>query len=119
MPSGPTLMSQPEISAGVAGRPRFGVWAAVAAAQPTATNAIAPHASSRIDMLHLAARRHAPGLDRVAVEDGVVAVLRDELLALGLPGAGVVGGARLQDRKSTRLNSSHLGISYAVFCLKK
>src|SRR5437899_11759871 len=26
---------------------------------------------------------------------------------------------RCQDRKSTRLNSSHLGISYAVFCLKK
>src|SRR5947199_4614672 len=25
----------------------------------------------------------------------------------------------LGDRKSTRLNSSHLGISYAVFCLKK
>src|SRR5258705_10160283 len=30
---------------------------------------------------------------------------------------GVSGGD--QDRKSTRLNSSHLGISYAVFCLKK
>src|SRR5262245_66677373 len=29
-----------------------------------------------------------------------------------------VGGQAL-DRKSTRLNSSHLGISYAVFCLKK
>src|SRR5262245_62639290 len=29
--------------------------------------------------------------------------------------SGVVSG----DRKSTRLNSSHLGISYAVFCLKK
>src|SRR5262245_63938054 len=33
-------------------------------------------------------------------------------------------GRRIQDfyqrdRKSTRLNSSHLGISYAVFCLKK
>src|SRR5437899_11981599 len=27
--------------------------------------------------------------------------------------------AVLRDRKSTRLNSSHLGISYAVFCLKK
>src|SRR5256885_17209283 len=27
--------------------------------------------------------------------------------------------ARLEDRKSTRLNSSHLVISYAVFCLKK
>src|SRR5205814_5610723 len=26
---------------------------------------------------------------------------------------------RNRDRKSTRLNSSHLGISYAVFCLKK
>src|SRR5256885_8992886 len=26
---------------------------------------------------------------------------------------------RLRDRKSTRLNSSHLVISYAVFCLKK
>src|SRR5947199_4852001 len=33
----------------------------------------------------------------------------------GRAGAGV--GHR--DRKSTRLNSSHLGISYAVFCLKK
>src|SRR5262245_65020895 len=30
-------------------------------------------------------------------------------------GGGSLGG----DRKSTRLNSSHLGISYAVFCLKK
>src|SRR5262245_63182644 len=27
--------------------------------------------------------------------------------------------AQSLDRKSTRLNSSHLGISYAVFCLKK
>src|SRR5258705_1062626 len=27
--------------------------------------------------------------------------------------------SRALDRKSTRLNSSHLGISYAVFCLKK
>src|SRR5207249_10845119 len=27
--------------------------------------------------------------------------------------------SRRQDRKSTRLNSSHVSISYAVFCLKK
>src|SRR3712207_7642270 len=27
--------------------------------------------------------------------------------------------ARVEDRKSTRLNSSHANISYAVFCLKK
>src|SRR5437899_5795856 len=31
----------------------------------------------------------------------------------------LAGGRHRQDRKSTRLNSSHLGISYAVFCLKK
>src|SRR5256885_3566816 len=29
------------------------------------------------------------------------------------------GEVRYEDRKSTRLNSSHLVISYAVFCLKK
>src|SRR2546430_5033634 len=28
-------------------------------------------------------------------------------------------GFKIQDRKSTRLNSSHSQISYAVFCLKK
>src|SRR5437899_2098766 len=32
---------------------------------------------------------------------------------------GRAGGYVREDRKSTRLNSSHLGISYAVFCLKK
>src|SRR5690349_23635671 len=30
-----------------------------------------------------------------------------------------VGGSNALDRKSTRLNSSHVEISYAVFCLKK
>src|SRR5438477_9459509 len=29
------------------------------------------------------------------------------------------GGGATTDRKSTRLNSSHMSISYAVFCLKK
>src|SRR5262245_65273848 len=38
----------------------------------------------------------------------------------GLPGQAPARLARdEEDRKSTRLNSSHLGISYAVFCLKK
>src|SRR5690242_21560950 len=32
---------------------------------------------------------------------------------------GDATGARPVDRKSTRLNSSHMSISYAVFCLKK
>src|SRR2546430_9237433 len=38
----------------------------------------------------------------------------------GLLGAALRDGdQRAQDRKSTRLNSSHSQISYAVFCLKK
>src|SRR3712207_8210034 len=49
-------------------------------------------------------------------------------LALDPPRLGVADLARLrvahllqqaEDRKSTRLNSSHANISYAVFCLKK
>src|SRR5207253_7422264 len=48
--------------------------------------------------------------------------LADELAAL-LPALGAVlrpGAAAVTlDRKSTRLNSSHVAISYAVFCLKK
>src|SRR5438477_7622661 len=36
------------------------------------------------------------------------------------PGIGLsVNVAQVLDRKSTRLNSSHMSISYAVFCLKK
>src|SRR3712207_7371288 len=42
-------------------------------------------------------------------------------LALGPPVVGLPDqvGRPQQDRKSTRLNSSHAIISYAVFCLKK
>src|SRR3712207_7534747 len=40
-------------------------------------------------------------------------ILPREQLALG------EGDAESEDRKSTRLNSSHANISYAVFCLKK
>src|ERR1035441_10852745 len=53
--------------------------------------------------------RH-PGAARAAVE--VEAELRTEA-----PQDSQFGRVDL-DRKSTRLNSSHLGISYAVFCLK-
>src|SRR5689334_24695472 len=45
---------------------------------------------------------------------------RDEPARVALLGARVEGhGIPDRDRKSTRLNSSHSSISYAVFCLKK
>src|SRR3712207_8512760 len=45
--------------------------------------------------------------------------LRPRHRALDDGGAGHGQHDRLGDRKSTRLNSSHANISYAVFCLKK
>src|SRR5439155_11212931 len=36
-----------------------------------------------------------------------------------MPVDACLGADALKDRKSTRLNSSHVAISYAVFCLKK
>src|SRR5437899_3821971 len=50
------------------------------------------------------------------------ALHHDDRLAQGNKGVRSTGqsnDAKPRDRKSTRLNSSHLGISYAVFCLKK
>src|SRR3712207_7100557 len=47
----------------------------------------------------------------------------EKLATAGLPPPLAPGGGpvrvEIQDRKSTRLNSSHANISYAVFCLKK
>src|SRR5256885_11065689 len=71
----------------------------------------------------------SPGDDH-ALQDRDARVAEDELLAhsssraetaAGGTGAerGVEGEMSRLDRKSTRLNSSHLVISYAVFCLKK
>src|SRR5258705_11287844 len=50
--------------------------------------------------------------DRLIVNDGIAKVVDvgQASTTLAIPSL---------DRKSTRLNSSHLGISYAVFCLKK
>src|SRR3712207_8681375 len=40
-------------------------------------------------------------------------------LTVNLAAALAAEGKKVGDRKSTRLNSSHANISYAVFCLKK
>src|SRR3989442_10074341 len=61
------------------------------------------------NLLRLALRDEiASGIARAGAE------IHDEIGADLGPGAGNAG-----DRKSTRLNSSHVRISYAVFCLKK
>src|SRR3712207_7553344 len=60
-------------------------------------------------------------LQRVGVER-VVAARRGLAAAVDAVDVEVdlaVAGGRRRDRKSTRLNSSHANISYAVFCLKK
>src|SRR5699024_11990876 len=76
-----------------------------------------PGVSRRV-LLHLERRGcNTSGVSRLArtEEDTSVAEGRD----------GIVGGRHVGtfcyclDRKSTRLNSSHVSISYAVFCLKK
>src|SRR2546426_8509653 len=45
--------------------------------------------------------------------------LRPAVVSTPAPAAPAVNAPAVGDRKSTRLNSSHLVISYAVFCLKK
>src|SRR3712207_8724737 len=57
----------------------------------------------------------APAIDLIAVKvfDRALATSADALAR------SIVWAASRGDRKSTRLNSSHANISYAVFCLKK
>src|SRR3712207_9425953 len=70
-------------------------------------------------------RSSRPGLDRVPMGTQADRLQRVHPVdALGrrlhdLPGSSVCLPIQPADRKSTRLNSSHANISYAVFCLKK
>src|SRR5438132_8233508 len=61
-------------------------------------------------------------LDAVRRADLGAQAARDALrpsLRIGEHAVGAAPARRERDRKSTRLNSSHTVISYAVFCLKK
>src|SRR5262245_50025671 len=61
-------------------------------------------------------------LGRMEWEKKLVSTAPAQVGTLTCPGGmttGVVRPTVAADRKSTRLNSSHLGISYAFFCLKK
>src|SRR5207249_12205415 len=99
----------------------------------------APPPASEIYTLSLHDALPIFGRAGVAVQQALVkreerSVLQERVGAGNLVGAGFVRGGNLkcvgykqsetravhtaQDRKSTRLNSSHVSISYAVFCLK-
>src|SRR5438094_3706868 len=64
-----------------------------------------------------------PTLVRLAIDKGILPAHHSPgVLAtwsLVIVGVCVVSAACVGDRKSTRLNSSHRTISYAVFCLEK
>src|SRR5439155_11847246 len=68
-----------------------------------------------------AQRRGAQGfrVEHVHEPERLQALGADELLPSGLYAGHDERGLVERDRKSTRLNSSHVAISYAVFCLKK
>src|SRR5690349_22683151 len=57
---------------------------------------------------------------KVPVEPPVITATRSPAARTVRPSnAGALAPSARTDRKSTRLNSSHVEISYAVFCLKK
>src|SRR5262245_14342555 len=94
------------------------------------TGAVATAPLAEVARLLAGQRRTTPAADRLLWRSGVLAVPVAAVLAAVVIPFGSVTVSRMSvgvvwfnameaDRKSTRLNSSHLGISYAVFCLKK
>src|SRR5438132_2882437 len=78
----------------------------------------APADRSHVEaLLRLVGRR--PDADLVFADAGRRAARRAVRRLFVLTRLAARAGPRALDRKSTRLNSSHTVISYAVFCLKK
>src|SRR5687768_17793630 len=77
--------------------------------------------SSRRAAVGCVVDRHAGtgARDRDQLRQQITATCRTEGRRRGLQGVGRARHRAVLDRKSTRLNSSHGYISYAVFCLKK
>src|SRR5947209_12339016 len=65
------------------------------------------------------ARAERERSEAVALEARRLANAESQLRVAAETQSAFLGDARKQDRKSTRLNSSHANISYAVFWLKK
>src|SRR3989475_8991588 len=67
----------------------------------------------------LQGRSHARAVSDRARQDSPESIVGDVRATPAPARHGDQAGAPARDRKSTRLNSSHSQISYAVFCLKK
>src|SRR5699024_12038359 len=82
---------------------------------------------SMIEKFNYSSIMQAPKLDKIVINMGVGDAVSNaknlenavEELTLIAGQKPVITTAKKSDRKSTRLNSSHVSISYAVFCLKK
>src|SRR5256885_11593277 len=108
----------------------FSATEAVATPAPVASNTV-PVSGLGVEAIHLGVRFNGPedqtealqrAIDRTAGARLPLILAPGVYRARGLvlpPGARLIGVPGATDRKSTRLNSSHLVISYAVFCLKK
>src|SRR5256885_4858717 len=94
-------------------------------ARPAVPAPIAAHGSSRgvahavCALCRLFVSDRLPSWEQLPFRSGVVAGQRPTDVECRVDGILVGIQHRPGDRKSTRLNSSHLVISYAVFCLKK
>src|SRR5690606_39953706 len=72
------------------------------------------------NLVDLTRQQHQPGREMDGPRPGRAARRRNfESLVAGLSERAKFVDGEEVDRKSTRLNSSHVKISYAVFCLKK
>src|SRR3712207_6910438 len=67
------------------------------------------------DRALIVGRARDAGIGRIHAVDPVIIALHRQHDVIG----GQEADRAVEDRKSTRLNSSHANISYAVFCLKK
>src|SRR5256885_13319265 len=76
-----------------------------------------PYTTLFRSLAHLTGRQTFLGIEMLAGPQALIP--RKETETLGRAALAKLQCLREQDRKSTRLNSSHLVISYAVFCLKK
>src|ERR1039457_7583599 len=93
-------------------------WPACNAASAASSFISAPRASRSADRYHSSATAASPLAAAFSIR-AWKSVCASCARAATAPRATAISARILTDRKSTRLNSSHLVISYAVFCLKK